>query len=244
MINIVIPMAGHSRFFNQEDTVFPESLIEVAGKIMIARVVENLQTIHSKLHFSFIVNQEDCIKFHLDDILRLLTQNDCTLIKVDRPTKGAACSALLAIDQIDSELPLIISNSNQIFSTDLNSILQTFKTHHYDSAVISFETLHPRWSYVRLDEEGHIVETAEKRPISKHAIAGFYYFKEGREFTKAAMQSIEKKASVNGLYYIAPTLNEMVIQNKKLGVAHIQVSDYHTFYSPQKIKEYEQGYAL
>ena len=51
---------------------------------------------------------------------------------------------------------------------------------------------------------------------------------------------IKKDASVNGLYYISPTLNEMVLENKTITIFQIENGKYHTFYTPQKIKEYER----
>jgi hypothetical protein len=103
---------------------------------------------------------------------------------------------------------------------------------------VTFESIHPRWSYARTDADLHIIETAEKRPISKHAIAGLYYFRQGRDFVDSAMNMIKKDAHVNGTYFIAPTLNEMVLHNKKLTIYPIENSRYHTFYTPNKINEY------
>ena len=51
---------------------------------------------------------------------------------------------------------------------------------------------------------------------------------------------IKKDASVNGLYYISPVLNEMVLENKIINIFQIANDKYHTFYTPQKIKEYER----
>jgi hypothetical protein len=84
-----------------------------------------------------------------------------------------------------------------------------------------------------------IIEAAEKRPISKKAIAGFYYFKIGRYFVEAAMRSIEKNANVEGNYYVAPTLNELILNGMRLGFYNVDSNKYHTFYSPQKISEFE-----
>ena len=53
-------------------------------------------------------------------------------------------------------------------------------------------------------------------------------------------EMINKDSSINGLYYIAPTLNEMVLENKTISIFQIENSIYHTFYTPQKIKEYER----
>ena len=51
---------------------------------------------------------------------------------------------------------------------------------------------------------------------------------------------IKKDANVNGLYYISPVLNEMVLENKVIDIFKIENEKYHTFYTPQKIKEYER----
>jgi len=105
--------------------------------------------------------------------------------------------------------------------------------------VVTFESVHPRWSYVRLNEQGLVVETAEKRPISRNAIAGLYHFKHGKDFVNSAMRMIQKDSSVNGSYFISPTLNEMILTGKTITTVKVDAEKYHTFYTPQKIKEYE-----
>jgi dTDP-glucose pyrophosphorylase len=159
---------------------------------------------------------------------------------LEKETKGAACSVLMAIDKINNGEPLIIANADQLFDIDLNKVLDTFDKNSVDAGVICFEAVHPRWSFVRLNEKNKIIETAEKRPISKNAIAGFYYFKQGKDFVAAAMGSIRKDANVDGLYYISPTFNELVLSSKNLEIFSIPKEKYHTFYTPQKIKEYEE----
>lgn len=240
MLNILIPLAGKSIFFDSYEYPFPKPLIEIGGKLMIELVIENLNQINRDKQFIFIVNENDCYKYHLDNILRLLTDNNCVIIKLKNETKGAACSCLMAIDYINNENPLVISNGDQVIDEDLNSIILGFEKSFADAATICFESVHPKWSYVREDGEGNVVETAEKRPISKNAIAGFYYFKKGQFFVQAAMQSIMKDAHVNGQYYIAPTFNELILQNKIVAFRKIDKERYHSFYSPQKIKEYEK----
>ena len=119
-------------------------------------------------------------------------------------------------------------------------ILKSFEKNKLDAGVVCFETVHPRWSYVRMDNAGNVVEASEKRPISKNAIAGIYYFNKGKHFVEAAMRSISKDANFNGLYYVSLALNEMVLANQKIGIHTIPAYEYHTFYSPAKIHEYEQ----
>lgn len=237
MINILIPLAGSNQFFSDVEYPFPKPLIEINGLSMIEHVINNFSSITCKKRFIFIVNGSDCKKYHLHNTLNLLCENACKIIKVNNETKGAACSALMAIEYINNDYPLIISNADQIIDADFNQVLDNFES--YDAGVITFESVHPRWSYIRKNTQGDIVETSEKNPISKDAIAGFYYFAQGKEFCDAAMSSIAKDASVNGLYFVAPVFNELVLQNKKLTSYALSNNFYHTFYTPNKIKEYE-----
>lgn len=238
MINILIPLAGKNQYFSETEYPFPKPLIEFNGKTMIEHIIDNFSSIQKEKQFIFIVNSEDCKKYHLDNVLNILTKHTCKIIKLDNETKGAACSAMMAVEYINNEMPLIISNADQLFDVCLDQVISKFQ--NSDAGVIAFESIHPRWSYVRLDSENKVTETAEKRPISKSAIAGFYYFKNGKDFISSSSKMIKKDASVNGLYYVSPVLNEMVLENKVIDIFKIENEKYHTFYTPQKIKEYER----
>jgi dTDP-glucose pyrophosphorylase len=237
MINILIPMAGKNLYFSESDFPFPKPLIEIDRKTLIEHVILNLSSIDKYIQFIFVLSSADCRKFHLDNTLNIITENKCKIVVLDNETKGAACSALMAISHINNDWPLIIANSDQLFDDPLADLLDSLK--EADAGVVTFESVHPRWSYVRLDEQGFIMETSEKRPISRDAIAGLYYFQEGKYFIQAAMRSIQKDSSVNGNFYIAPTLNELILDGKKIRAVKVDVQKYHTFYTPQKIKEYE-----
>jgi len=241
MLNILIPLGGKSAFFDVEEYPFPKPLIEINGKLMIELLIDSFVTIEEEYTFIFVVQQEDCRKYHLDNTLKLLTNDKCKIVILNNLAKGAACSALMAIDHINTADKLVISNGDQVVDGDMNNILLFMEEKNSDAGVVCFQSVHPKWSYVRLDENGGIVETAEKRPISKNAIAGIYYFRHGTDFVTSAMRSIAKDASVDGLFYIAPTLNELVLENKKLDLFRIETHQYHSFYSPQKIKEYEMS---
>lgn len=244
MLNIVIPLAGHSNFFDVNEYPFPKPLIEINGITMIQHVIDNLNSITLDKKFIFIVKKEDCVKYHLNNVLRLLTNNECEIIQLEKETMGAACSILMAIESINNDNMLLISNGDQIILEDFNTVINGFVSNNADAGTICINSVHPKWSYVRLDESHNVVETAEKRPISNYAIAGWYFFKKGQDFVNSAMKSIKSDASVNGLFYIAPTLNEMILANKKINIHKIEARKYYSFYSPQKIKEYEKMISL
>jgi dTDP-glucose pyrophosphorylase len=235
-INVLIPLAGRNTLFSLQDYPYSKPLIEVEGKSIIQMTIENLQTINKDIHFIFLVRTEDCKKFFLDQVLRIITDNKCTIIKIEKDTKGALCTALMAIEDIDNESPLIISNGDQILREDLNNILGYLSK--FDAGVVSFESVHPRWSFIRTEGK-MVVETAEKRPISQNAIAGFFYFEKGSYFVKSGMETIKKDANYNNMFYISSTFNELILENKSVGFYKIANEKYDCFYSPEKIKEYE-----
>jgi len=235
-INILIPLAGTNPLFPINDFPFSKPLVEIDGKPIIQLAIENLQTIDRDIHFIFLVKVEDCKKYFLDHVLRILTDNKSTIVKIDNNTKGAACSALLAIDEIDNDIPLIISNGDQIFNEDLNKIIDYLST--FDAGVVCTTSVHPRWSFIRTEGD-EVIETAEKRPISKDAIAGIFFYKKGSYFVNSAMEIIKKDANYNDMYYISSTINELILENKRVGFYKIPKEKYECFYSPEKIKEYE-----
>jgi len=238
MLHILIPMGGPARFDSEEFT-YPKPLIEIDGRPLIEQVVRCFDRIGQDKQYIFVVSSSDCQQYHLDSVLELVTEHRCIVIQLKKPTQGAACSALMAIEHIDNDEPLIISNSDHIIDYDLNLVLDRFQRRGVDAGTICFESVHPKWSFVRLDEEDKIVETAEKHPLSRDAIAGFYYFRKGSDFVRSAMAMIKKDASVNGSYFIAPVINELVLESKNLEIFRIPSASYHNFYSPHTIKEYE-----
>lgn len=239
MLNILVPLGAQSMFFNTPDYPFPKPLIEINGKPMIQHVIDNLSTIAEEKRFIFILRDEDCTRYHLDSTIRLLAGADCLIVRTLSSAKGAACSALLAVEHIGNDDTLLIVNGDQLFDTDMNLLLARLRAGASDAGCLTFESVHPRWSYVRLEGEGEIVETAEKNPISRHAIAGLYYFARGADFVAAAKLSIVKDCSVEGLFYIAPVLNELILQGLRLKAVALPAGSYHTFYTPKKIEEYE-----
>jgi NDP-sugar pyrophosphorylase family protein len=238
-MKIVLPMAGKPRFYPSDEYKFSRSFVEVGGKPMIQQVLTNLKTIANISNFVFIVNKQDIVDLHLDNVLKMLTEDKAQIFSQSVDTKGAVCSLLLGIEYIDCDEPIIISNVDQIIDVDLNEAIKFFQSEDCDAGVITFDSVHPQWSYVRTIEGKTVVEAAEKRPVSRSAIAGFYYYKTGKAFMQAAMSSIIKDRSVNGLYYTSLTLNEVILAGGSVKAYEVPAGKYHSFYSPTKVDDYE-----
>ena len=235
-MNILVPMSGEGKAFLSK-YIFPKALVEIDGKPMIQVVVENLR--FSQPHrFIFLIRKEDAVRFHLESVLNLVADHP-RMIHVDRPTAGAACTALLAIDDINNDEPLLVANADQKIDAHIEEICQDFLNRGLDGGIITFESLHPRWSYVRMDEEGLVVEAAEKHPISRHATAGIYFFRHGKDFVQSVMEMVKKQVMVDGQYYICPAYNQMVLHSKKIGVFALKKGQFHPLGTPENVLEYE-----
>lgn len=235
MVNILIPSCSNSEFF--ADSYYPKTLYEVNGQPMIQLVSNTFMSIEDK-HFVYMFLQKECDKFHTDNVVSILTNRDADIIKLKETTGGALCTCLMAIEYIDSTDELIISNNDQIIEEDFNKIIDSFRQKNADCGVVCFETLHPRWSYVRFEGDT-VVETAEKRPISNKAIAGIYYFKQGHMFVEAAKDAIRKGSMHDGRFYLTAAVNEMILKNLCVCKYDIANDQYHSFFTPERIRIYE-----
>lgn len=233
MVNILIPAMGKSLFFTE--SYFPKPMIEIGGDTILEKMIRNFEEVEGR--FIFVFDQKDCSEFHLDASAKILSP-DAKVLVLEHPTGGALCTCLMAIEEVGGEEPLIIANCDQIIDVDYRQVLSYFDEQQADAGVITFESVHPRWSYVKVRDE-EVVEVAEKRPLSKEAIAGFYYFRHGSDFIKAAETVVLKENHLDGRYYISSSLNEIILMGKKVARYTIPRKHYHSFYSPEKIKEYE-----
>jgi len=211
-LNIVIPMAGAGSRFANAGYTFPKPLIEVDKRPMIQVVVENLNI---EANYIFIVQKKHRLQYNLDTLLNVITPN-CTIVEVDTITEGAACTALLAREYIDNDQPLFFANSDQFVEWDSNEFFYKMNETNVDGGVVTFKSLHPKWSFAKLDKDNFVCEIAEKNPISDNATVGFYYWKRGSDFVKYADIMINKNDRVNNEFYVAPVYNHAIRDGKKI----------------------------
>jgi NDP-sugar pyrophosphorylase family protein len=236
-MKIVIPMAGEGSRFAKEGYTFPKPLIDVDGKPMIQRVVENLDF---DAEYIFLVRKEHLEKYSgLKFTLDLITNGRFKIVEVDGLTEGAACTALLANDHINNDDDLLIANSDQIieYCPENFQYIKNFST--VDAIVFCFHAVHPKWSFVKTNSRGVITEVAEKNPISDIATCGIYWYRKGSDFVKAAEQMINKNIRVNNEFYIAPVYNELISDGKTL--IPFFVDKMHGIGNPEDLNAYVNG---
>lgn len=219
MINIVIPMAGASHRFSKVGYNLPKPLIPVNGIEMIRVVINNLCPKQDH-RFIFICQKQHLDEFDLESKLKDWAPGS-KIIGIDGLTEGPACTVLIARELIDNTSPLMIANCDQYINANINDYLYEMSFQNLDGLIMTMMAGDPKWSFVALNEEGFVNRVVEKEVISNEATVGIYNFKTGHDFVVAANRMISRNNRVNNEFYVAPAYNELIEDNKKVGIFNI-----------------------
>lgn len=212
-LNVLIPMGGRGQRFANQGYRLPKPLIDVNGFPMIKWVIDSIGV---DANFIFIVDQNHINQYRVDYLLNSFVPG-CTIL-IDNPVlSGPATSALVARDYIDNDKHLFIANCDQYLEYNSSEFFYKNIVNNVDGAIITFEEKEssPKWSYARVNPDtDKIIEVKEKQVISNLATTGHYYFNKGSDFVKYADLMIEKNFRVNNEFYVAPTYEFMIADNK------------------------------
>lgn len=211
---ILIPMAGMGSRFLDAGYEKPKPLIDVGGMSMIEKVIS---CVDSNADYVFIYQKQHNKNNQMVETIKNLKPGS-KVIELDGLTDGAARTVLTAQDIIDERRPLIVVNSDNFIEWDFNRFLAHALHHELDGSIAIFASdRNPKWSFAKVNEDGLVLEVAEKNPISEYATAGVYYWDKAKYFFEGANAMIEKDIRVNNEYYVCPVYNENIESNQKIG---------------------------
>jgi len=237
MINVVIPMAGEGSRFSKAGFTKPKPFIEVDGKPMIVRVLENLACPDAR--YILLARQE-----HMDtDIAQVREIEEtfkATFIPINKLTEGTACTLLYAREYINTDAPLLIANSDQIVDIRIADFFDDCEHRELDGSIMTFIDPHldPKWSFAKLGTEYLVTEVQEKKAISEYATVGIYLYSRGRDFVNAAIDMIVRGERVNNEFYTSPTYNHAIRAGRRIGIYNISVSAMHGIGTPEDLELY------
>ena len=235
-LNVLIPMAGAGSRFANAGFTFPKPLIDVRGKPMVQVVVENM---NMEANFIFIVQKEHYEKYNLQYMLQLVAPG-CKIVQVDGVTEGAACTVLMAKELINNDDKLFMINSDQFIEWNSNEVMYSLAADQIDGGILTFESTHPKYSYVKTDDNGFAAEVVEKKVISNMATVGAYYWTKGSDFVKYAEKMVAENRRVNNEFYVAPVYQEAINDGKKIKIKNIE--KFWSLGTPEDLTTFLQEY--
>ena len=237
MINIVIPMAGQGSRFAKAGYEKPKPFIDVDGKPMIVRVLENLS--YPDARYILIARKEHMEK-EKELVVQIEKEFNAIFIPIDKLTEGTACTVLYARKYINNDEPLLIANSDQIVDMNIGDFIDDCKTRNLDGSILTFvdEFKDPKWSFAKIDKKDLVTEVKEKVVISEYATVGIYLYSKGKEFVNASIDMIIENDRVNNEFYTCPTYNYAIKYGSKTGIYNIEFEQMHGIGTPEDLNLY------
>lgn len=237
MINVLIPMAGAGSRFSKAGFTKPKPFIDVGGKPMIVRVLENLTMPNANY---ILVARREHLQAEIAIVREIEANFKVRFIEIDGLTEGTACTVLHARRLINNDTPLLIANSDQLVDFNPANFVEDCFKRNIDGSILTFEDTErdPKWSFARIGADGLVQEVKEKQPISELATVGIYLFKRGADFVDATIEMILRQDRINNEYYTCPTYNYLIARALKIGVYNISANATHGIGTPEDLEKY------
>jgi hypothetical protein len=144
---------------------------------------------------------------------------------VSPKTKGALCTALVAIDRLDLERPLLIAPGDFSLKPDIRAgLLEKFSDTSVQAFSVTMDSSNPKYSFARIDENQRILEYCEKDPVSKVATTGIFGFKTVADFVLAATWVLKNNISLDGRFFVSSAVNYFIMNGKRVENLHLNLS--------------------
>ncbi|RPJ76562.1 MAG: nucleotidyltransferase family protein, partial [Alphaproteobacteria bacterium] len=175
-MKLIIPMAGMGTRMRPHTLNTPKPLLKLAGKSIVERIVEDLIKFTGKnideIHYVIGNFGEDVVK----SLLEIASRNGASgKIHYQDQALGTAHAIFCAKDALKGEV--IISFADTLFIGDL-------KIDDQEAIIWTKDVENPEnYGVVVCDKKGIISDFVEKPKdfISRNAIIGIYYFREGQQ---------------------------------------------------------------
>ena len=238
--NILIPMAGRGSRFTEQGYTDSKPFVDVNGKPMIQRVIENLNVeFDSRYEFILICLREDYDRYDFNIFNDIIGHENWEVICLPDVTEGAAQTILKAKSFIDNDTPMLSFNTDQMIDYNID-MWKSFEK--FDGGIPCFYGEGTEWSYAKIrrnyltTEHEVVEEVAEKKQISNNATAGYYYWSKGSDYVKYAEQMIEENSRTNGEFYVAPVYNWAIRDGKKIAIQ--MVEEIYELGTPEYLEKY------
>ena len=239
-LHIIMPMAGEGSRFARAGWTTPKPLIELRGVPLFQRAIGSVAIEGVDMKYSFIVRQEHIDKQHIDELIKDILP-EARVFSVLKTTRGAVETCLVAEDAIDEEDAVVVMDCDLEFrSKRYNELVANALALTADKAdggaLVSFESDNPRYSYAQIDDNGRVLRTAEKEPISNHALCGAYFFGSGKDFKRIAHQLLDDGTHGKAEFYVSLLYNYLLAEGKTVRLAPME--EYYSYGTPEELMRY------
>ncbi len=239
-LHIIMPMAGEGSRFAKAGWTTPKPLIELNGIPLFQRAIGSVAIEGVEMKYSFIVRQEHIDKQHINKLITDILP-EANVFSVLKTTRGAVETCLVAESAIGDDDAVVVMDCDLEFRSkrynELVARALSLPAGEADGgALVSFESDNPRYSYAEIDNEGRVLRTAEKDPISSHALCGSYFFGSGKDFKRIAHQLLDDGTHGKAEFYVSLLYNYLLDEGKVVRLAPME--EYYSYGTPEELQAY------
>ena len=216
-MKLIIPMAGMGKRMRPHTLTTPKPLIKIAGKSIVQRLIEEINTVLSQkiTEISFVIGDfSDEVIENLKNIAKEL--NAIPKIYYQEEPLGTAHAVYCAKDSLNDEV--IVAFADTLFKVN-------FELDRTADGVIWTKNVDDPSQYgvVKCDENSIISDFIEKPQefVSNKAIIGIYYFKSADKLRNELKYLIDNKKLVNNEYQLTDALENLNVNNFKFKAQNV-----------------------
>jgi hypothetical protein len=152
--------------------------------------------------------------------------NGMTIVKPQGPTRGALATAMLTVDFMSANSPIVLIPTNSHLEKDVFfSFLERMIQADYSAGTMCVRSNNPRFSYVRV-HDGKVIEVIEKKVVGDLATTGIFFFRTRDVLVESAKWAFVNNQTTNSSFYIAPCLNYAISKGLDIGYHEAEDKDY------------------
>ncbi|MCH8486509.1 MAG: NTP transferase domain-containing protein [Candidatus Cyclonatronum sp.] len=218
-MKLIIPMAGRGTRLRPHSHTTPKPLLPIAGTMMVERIVRTFSESLEKPidEIAFVLGDFGAeVENQLRDMAGRFNAKGS--IYYQQQALGTAHAVYCARESMQGEV--IVAFADTLFSTN-----GPVKVSDADAAIWLKEVENYSSFGVALMKNGRITGFVEKpkEPVSKHAIIGVYYFKEGETLRAELTNIVENDLkSPRGEYELTDAIEALLAKGKVFRPATVQ----------------------
>jgi NDP-sugar pyrophosphorylase family protein len=243
-MQIIIPMSGIGKRFQDAGYLDPKPLIEVDGRPMIYHVIDLFP---GESRFHFICNDEHIQNTNMRDIL-LKKVPSAHIHEVSVKSRKGPVDAVLQIQQsISDSEECIVSYCDYGTVWNYSRFLEDMRSVKADGGIASYIGFHPHMlgsdNYAFMKHENMwVTDIQEKQPftqnkMSEYASNGTYYFRSGNLMKKYFQDLVNRKMDLKGEYYVS-LVYKLMCQDS-LRVRIFEIEKMLQWGTPKDLEEYK-----
>lgn len=205
-IHLIMPMAGEGSRFSKEGFDLPKPLLRIQDEPFFYWATQSVRNFVPLASLTFVVLERHVQAYHIDRAIHEKFP-EAQLIVLPKVLNGAVLSALAGTAAIHDGQPILLNDCDHIFRCQkFYDFCAAGDFASPDGALLTFDSGDPKFSFARLDTDGFVTGTVEKKAVSRHAICGAYYFRNRKLFEDASETYLHncayKEYFVSGVYNV------------------------------------------